>query len=81
MRVEEALERVDKYLDDAVIAAMPYAKLCHGAGTGALSKAVREFLATHPHVTGWRYGRPPRRRRRRNDCRFTLNPPPTLITS
>jgi len=55
-RVEEALEILDKYLDDAVVADLPYVKICHGQGTGALARAIREFLARHPHVAAWRFG-------------------------
>lgn len=57
-RVEEAVEMVDKYLDDAVLADLPYVKLCHGTGSGALARALREFLASHAHVAAWRYGVP-----------------------
>lgn len=57
-RVEEAVEMVDKYLDDAVLADLPYVKLCHGTGSGALARALREFLASHAHVAAWRYGLP-----------------------
>lgn len=58
MRVEEALAVVDRYLDDAVLADMPFVKICHGIGTGALAKAVREFLDSHPHAAAWRIGQP-----------------------
>jgi len=58
MRAEEAIEAVDKYLDDAVVADLPFVKLCHGQGTGRLSKAIREFLSDHPHVRAWRFGQP-----------------------
>ncbi len=57
-RAEPALERIDKYLDDAVLADLPYVKICHGHGTGRLATAIREFLGNHPHVRAWRYGLP-----------------------
>ncbi|MEE9235863.1 MAG: Smr/MutS family protein, partial [Candidatus Acidoferrales bacterium] len=50
LRVEEALEKVDKFLDQAVLAGQTEVRLIHGHGTGALKKAVAEFLADHPHV-------------------------------
>lgn len=50
LRVEEALEKVDKFLDQAVLAGQTEVRLIHGVGTGALKKAVTEFLADHPHV-------------------------------
>ena len=58
MRVEEALPRLAKYLDDAYLAALPYARVIHGKGTGALRKAVRQALAEHPLVTAFRPGEP-----------------------
>ncbi len=58
LRVEEAIEVVDKYLDDAMLADMPFVKICHGQGTGALARGIREYLRAHPHVRGWRPGQP-----------------------
>jgi DNA mismatch repair protein MutS2 len=46
-RVETALERVDWYVDAAYNAGLPFARIIHGKGTGALRKAVREFVETH----------------------------------
>ncbi len=48
--VEEAIRRVDKFLDAAVLAAKPRVRIIHGHGTGALRRGLREFLANHPHV-------------------------------
>jgi DNA mismatch repair protein MutS2 len=53
-RVEEALAELDKYLDDAYLAALPYARIVHGKGTGALRDAVRAALADHPLVASFR---------------------------
>jgi len=50
LRVEEALEKVDKFLDDAVLAGHAEVRIVHGIGTGALKKALAAFLAEHPHV-------------------------------
>jgi DNA mismatch repair protein MutS2 len=55
-RVEEALEVLDRYLDDASLAALDQATIIHGLGTGALRDAVREHLAGHPLVRSWRPG-------------------------
>jgi DNA mismatch repair protein MutS2 len=49
-RVEEALEKVDKFLDESVLAGHAEVRIIHGIGTGALKKALAEFLAQHPHV-------------------------------
>jgi DNA mismatch repair protein MutS2 len=56
MRVEEALPAVEKYLDDVYRAQAPFARIVHGKGTGALRKAVREFLRGHPLVESFRSG-------------------------
>ncbi len=50
LSVEEALERVDKFLDDAYLASLSQVRLIHGVGSGRLKRAVGEMLAGHPHV-------------------------------
>jgi len=54
--VDEALPLLDKYLDDAYLAGLPGVRIIHGKGTGALRKATREWLASHPLVAGLRPG-------------------------
>ncbi len=48
--VEEATERVDKFLDEAALAGKPRVRIIHGHGTGALRRGLGEFLSAHPHV-------------------------------
>ena len=48
--VEQALEELDSYLNDAVMIGMSSVRIVHGKGTGALRSAVREHLAHHPLV-------------------------------
>ncbi len=48
--VEEATERVDKFLDNAALAHISRVRIIHGHGTGALRKGLGEFLKTHPLV-------------------------------
>jgi DNA mismatch repair protein MutS2 len=55
-RVEEALEEVDKYLDDVCIAGLKQVTIVHGKGTGALRKAIHDQLRRHPHVKSFRIG-------------------------
>jgi DNA mismatch repair protein MutS2 len=50
-RVEEALDALERYLDDASLAGMPRVTVIHGMGTGALRDAVRTAAAAHP-LTG-----------------------------
>ncbi|MEA3345324.1 MAG: endonuclease MutS2 [Chloroflexota bacterium] len=56
LRVQDALERVDKYLDQAYLAQMPFVHIIHGKGTGRLRRAVRELLDGHPQVRDFRPG-------------------------
>jgi DNA mismatch repair protein MutS2 len=48
--VEEATERVDKFLDDAALAHLSRVRIIHGHGTGALRKGLGQFLKSHPLV-------------------------------
>jgi DNA mismatch repair protein MutS2 len=50
MRVEEALDAVDKFLDDAVLVGLQEVRVIHGVGTGALRNSLGPFLDSHPHV-------------------------------
>jgi DNA mismatch repair protein MutS2 len=54
LTVEEALFRLDKYLNDAFLAGLPTVKVIHGKGTGTLRQAVREELKGHPLVKSFR---------------------------
>ncbi|MDP9273607.1 MAG: endonuclease MutS2 [Chloroflexota bacterium] len=56
-RVEDALERLDAYLDQALLAGLDSVAIIHGAGTGALRRAIRDRLAEHPRVRSARGGR------------------------
>ena len=48
--MEEATDRLDKFLDDAALAHKARVRIIHGHGTGALRKGIGEFLASHPLV-------------------------------
>jgi DNA mismatch repair protein MutS2 len=48
--VEEAVRRVDKFLDAAAVANLVHLRVIHGHGTGALRRGLAEFLAAHPLV-------------------------------
>jgi DNA mismatch repair protein MutS2 len=50
-RADEAVEMVDKFLDDAFLAQLPQVRVVHGMGTGTLRQAICELLSKHPHVS------------------------------
>jgi DNA mismatch repair protein MutS2 len=54
--VDDALELLDRHLDTASLAGLSWVRVVHGKGTGALRKAVRSFLRTHPLVQSYRAG-------------------------
>jgi DNA mismatch repair protein MutS2 len=55
-RVDEALDALARYLDDAALAGLDKAMIIHGLGTGALRDAVRHQAADHPLVRSVRPG-------------------------
>lgn len=55
-RYENALLRVEKYLDDALLAGYPRVSIIHGKGTGALRQGVQEYLRNHRSVKKIRFG-------------------------
>jgi DNA mismatch repair protein MutS2 len=55
-RVDEALDALDRYLDDAALAGLGQVVIIHGSGTGALRDAVRARATGHPLVTSMRPG-------------------------
>lgn len=54
MLAEDALSRLDKYLDDASIAGLNLVNIIHGKGTGALRQAIHQYLKIHPLVDAFR---------------------------
>ncbi|MFT4415097.1 endonuclease MutS2 [Fredinandcohnia humi] len=55
-RFENALSRVEKYIDDALLAGYPRVSIIHGKGTGALRQGVQEYLKNHRSVKSTRFG-------------------------
>ncbi|MEW6683967.1 MAG: Smr/MutS family protein [Nitrospirota bacterium] len=55
-RVDEALERIDRALDQAAAAGATRLRVLHGHGTGRLKSAIRTHLATSPYVESHRPG-------------------------
>lgn len=58
-RVDEAVSRVEDWLNDAALDGVSPLRIIHGKGTGALRRAVREFLAGHPLVASTASGEGP----------------------
>ena len=56
MTTDEAIVELDKYLDDAYLAHLSPVRIVHGKGTGALRKAVHQFLRRQKHVDTYRLG-------------------------
>ncbi len=56
LTVDEALPKLDHYLNAAFMAGLPTVRIVHGKGIGVLRRAVHETLAGHPLVKSFRYG-------------------------
>jgi DNA mismatch repair protein MutS2 len=54
---DEAVDATDKFLDEAYMHSMSRVRIIHGHGTGALRRAIADFLRNHPHVE--RYSQAP----------------------
>ena len=57
-RAEDALEQFESYLDGAFRAGLPFVRIIHGKGTGALRAAIREALTGHPLVRSFESAAP-----------------------
>ncbi len=55
-RVDEGLDRLERYMNDAYMARLPWVRIIHGRGTGAMRSAVRDVLKSHPLVGSMRSG-------------------------
>lgn len=56
LNLEEAIMKVEKYLDDACMAGHDEVTIIHGIGTGVLRKGIKEWLKKNPHVKSMRDG-------------------------
>lgn len=54
LTIDEALIKLDQYLNDAFMTGLYQVKIIHGKGTGSLRQAVREQLTKHPLVKSYR---------------------------
>jgi len=53
---DEALDAMERYLDAAYLAGLPFVRIIHGKGTGKLREVVRHALHGHPHVRSFEPG-------------------------
>jgi len=54
LRVDEAIGTAEKFLDDMLMGSHDVAFILHGHGTGALKKAIRQWLTTGSYTDSWR---------------------------
>jgi DNA mismatch repair protein MutS2 len=54
----DAEYEIDRFLDEAYLAALPRIRIIHGFGTGALKNFVHHFLKGHPHVARYSFAPP-----------------------
>lgn len=57
-RVDEALEKLDKYIDVAYLSGLSFVYIVHGKGTGILRKQIHEFLKTLPSIDHFSFSSP-----------------------
>ncbi|WP_163581575.1 endonuclease MutS2 [Gracilibacillus saliphilus] len=55
-RFEDAVQQLEKYIDDALLAGYNKVSIIHGKGTGALRKGVKDFARKHSKVASARDG-------------------------
>jgi DNA mismatch repair protein MutS2 len=55
-RADDALEDLERYLDAAFLAGLPFVRIIHGKGTGKLRDVVRQALHGHPHIRSFEGG-------------------------
>jgi DNA mismatch repair protein MutS2 len=53
---EDALDKMERYLEQAYLAGLPFVRIIHGKGTGRLRQAVREALKGHAYVKSFEEG-------------------------
>lgn len=57
LNLDDAVESVDKYLDDASIAGLHEVTIIHGKGSGILRNGIHQFLKSNPHIKTFRLGK------------------------
>ena len=55
-RYEEAMDLLDKYIDDLLLVGMKQASIIHGFGTGVIRELVQSFVKNNKNISSYRYG-------------------------
>ena len=50
------MQNLERYLDAALLAELPWVRIVHGKGTGQMRRAVRDALRSHPEVKSFQPG-------------------------
>jgi DNA mismatch repair protein MutS2 len=58
MRTGDALRKLEEFLDQAYLTNRAEVRVIHGIGSGALKKAVHEYLETSPYCAGFQQAEP-----------------------
>ncbi len=56
LMADDALDKMERYLEQAFLAGLPWVRIIHGKGTGRLRQAVREALRGHEYVKSFEEG-------------------------
>jgi DNA mismatch repair protein MutS2 len=55
LRIEDALPKVDQFLDQAILSGFIHVRIMHGQGTGRLGRALHKHFRDNPAIRGFRY--------------------------
>jgi DNA mismatch repair protein MutS2 len=58
MRIGDALRKLEEFLDQAYLTNQREVRIVHGIGSGALKKAIQDYLNTSPYCTAFRQAEP-----------------------
>jgi DNA mismatch repair protein MutS2 len=56
LMADDALDKMERYLEQAFLSGLPFVRIIHGKGTGRLRQAVREALRGHEYVKSFEEG-------------------------
>ena len=56
LMADDALDKMERYLEQAYLSGLPFVRIIHGKGTGRLRQAVREALRGHEYIKSFEEG-------------------------